>query len=196
MGEHPPIPLSDAEFFSLAQKIIRHHARMLKGLFGFTEHDVPDIQQELFLEVYKRLDNFDPAVSKEITFISRVVENKVMKLIEHRQAKRRDWRKCQESLNETIAVPGVGVVEKVNTVESPQHSDPLLILDVSMILERLPPDLLELCNILKYYAVNEALSHCSMAACTFFQRLNALKDVFLQAGIDEKFYCKTLPPPV
>jgi RNA polymerase sigma-70 factor (ECF subfamily) len=196
MGKHLPHNFSEPELFSPAEKIIRRRARLLIGLFGFTEHDVPDIQQELFLELYKRIENFDPEKSKENTFIARVVESKVIDLINQRQAECRDWRKCRDSLNQTVTLPDVGVIEKIETLECEQNCDPLLILDVTLILKRLPPDLLELCEILKYYDRNEALEDYPASRSTFFRRLQALRDIFLQAGFDEKFSLKTLPPPV
>lgn len=196
MGTHSPHSLSEPEFFFLAEKIIRCQARLLTGLFGFTEHDVPDIQQELFLELYKRKENFDPEKGKESTFIARVVESKVLDLIKERQAECRDWRRCRDSLNRTVTLPDIGVIEKIETLESEQNSDPLLILDVTLILERLSPDLLEICKVLKYCDRNEALEDYPASRSAFFRKLQALRDIFLQAGLDEKFSLKTLPSPV
>ncbi|MDD5596578.1 MAG: sigma factor [Victivallaceae bacterium] len=196
MGTHAPHNLTEPELFALAEKIIRHRARMLIGLFGFTKHDVPDIQQELFLELYKRKENFDSEKGRESTFIARVVESKVLDLIKQRQAECRDWRQCRESLNRTVTLPDIGVIEKIDTLESEQNSDLLLILDVTLIQERLPPDLQEFCQILKYYDKNEALADYSTSRSVFFRNLQKLKDIFLQAGFDEKFPSKTLPYPV
>jgi hypothetical protein len=36
----------------------------------------------------------------------------------------------------------------------------------------------------------------SMPHSAFFRKLRALKKIFMQAGIDEKFLSKTLPTPV
>jgi DNA-directed RNA polymerase specialized sigma24 family protein len=196
MDNHTHCRLSDSGLFLLAEKIIRHRSRLLIGLFGFTEHDVPDIQQELFLELYKRKGNFDPEKSKEATFITRVVESKILDLIKQRQAKCRDWRKCRQSLNQTVTLPGIGVIEKIETLEFEQDSDPLLILDVRLLLERLPPELRKFCQVLKFYRINEALEEFSMPHSAFFRKLQALKDIFLQAGVDGKFLSKTLPPLV
>lgn len=196
MGTHTPHNLFGPELFSLAKKIIRRRARLLIGLFGFTEHDVPDIQQELFLELYKRQKSFDPEKGKESTFIARVIESKVLDLIKQRQTECRDWRKCRDSLNQTVTLPDIGVIEKIETLESEQNSDPLLILDVTLILERLSPDLREVCQVLKYYDRNEALEESPVSRSAFSRKLQALKKIFLQAGFDEKFPSKTLPSPV
>jgi RNA polymerase sigma-70 factor (ECF subfamily) len=196
MGTHASHNLFGPELFSLAKKIIRRRARLLIGLFGFTEHDIPDIQQELFLELYKRQENFDSEKGKGSTFIARVIESKVLDLIKQRQAECRDWRRCRDSLNQTITLPDIGVIEKIETLESEQNSDPLLILDVTLILERLSPDLQKFCQVLKYYDRNEALEYSPDSRSAFFRKLQALKKIFLQAGFDEKFPSKTLPSPV
>jgi RNA polymerase sigma-70 factor (ECF subfamily) len=193
MGTHAPYSLTESELFALAEKIIKRRARLLIGLFGFTEHDVPDIQQELFLELYKRKENFDPEKGKESTFIARVVESKVLDLIKERQAECRDWRRCRDSLNRTVMLPDIGVIEKIETLECEQNSDPLLILDVALILERLSPDLQEFCQVLKYCDRNEALEYYPASRSAFSRKLQALKKIFLQAGFDEKFPSKTLP---
>jgi hypothetical protein len=95
-----------------------------------------------------------------------------------------------------VTLPDIGVIEKIDTLEFEQSSDPLLILDVTLILERLPPDLQKFCQVLKYYDKNEALEDYPASRFTFFRKLKELKDIFLQAGLDEKFSSKTLPSPV
>ncbi len=196
MGKEPLLSLSDPKLFLQAEKIIRNQAWMLVGLFGFNEHDVPDIKQELFLELYKRIESFDPGKSKENTFIARVVESKVIDLINQRQAECRDWRKCQDSLNDIISLPDVGAIEKIDTLEYDQNCDPLLILDVTLVIERLPPDLRRLCFALKHYGKTEVLDDCPVSKDVFYRKLQMLKDIFQQAGLDQKFPLKTFPSPV
>lgn len=196
MGKEPLLSLSNPEVFLQAEKIIRNQAWMLVGLFGFTEHDVSDIKQELFLELYKRLENFDPEKSKETTFIARVTESKVIDLINQRQAECRDWRKCQDSLNDIITLPDVGVIERIDTLECEPNCDPHLILDVTLVLEQLPPGLRRLCLALKHYGKTEVLEDCPVSKDVFYRKLQLLKDIFQQAGLDQKFPLKTFPSPV
>ncbi|MDD5698776.1 MAG: sigma factor, partial [Victivallaceae bacterium] len=175
-------------------RIAKSAARRMIGKYGLTESDLPDLEQELVCTGLKMMARFDPGKSKENTFIARVVESKVLDLINQRQAECRDWRKCRDSLNRTVTLLDVGVIEKIETLECEQNSDPLLILDVTLILERLPPDLREICEIMKYYGGNGLLN--DMPQTMFFRKLQRLRDIFLQAGLDEKFSLKTLPPPV
>ena len=168
-------------------RIARSAARRVIGKYGLTESDLPDLEQELVTAGLKAIERFDPEKSRESTFIARVIESKVLDLIKQRQTECRDWRKCRDSLNQTVTLPDIGVIEKIETLESEQNSDPLLILDVILILERLPPDLLELCQVLKYYGGNEAPDNCPGSRYTFFRNLQTLEGIFRQAGLDEKF---------
>ncbi|MDD5698884.1 MAG: sigma factor [Victivallaceae bacterium] len=175
-------------------RIAKSAARRMIGKYGLTESDLPDLEQELVTAGLKMMVRFDPEKSKESTFIARVVESKILDLIIRRQAECRDWRRCRDSLNRTVTLPEVGVIEKIETIECEQNSDPLLILDVTLILERLPPDLREICEIMKYYGRSGPLN--DMPRIMFFRKLQRLRDIFLQAGLDEKFSLKTLPSPV
>ncbi|MDD5699461.1 MAG: sigma factor [Victivallaceae bacterium] len=177
-------------------RIAKSAARRVIGKYGLIESDLPDLEQELVTAGLKVIERFDPEKSRENTFIARVVESKIIDLINQRQAECRDWRKCRDSLNQTVTLPDIGVIEKIEMLECEQNCDPLLILDVTLILERLPPDLLELCQVLKYCDRNEALEGYPVSRSTFFRRLQALRDIFLQAGLAEKFSLKTLPPLV
>ncbi|MDD5728837.1 MAG: sigma factor [Victivallales bacterium] len=175
-------------------RIARSAARRVIGKYGLTESDLPDLEQELVTAGLKVIERFDPEKGKESTFIARVIESKVLDLIIRRQAECRDWRKCRDSLNQTVTLSEIGVIEKIETLECEQNCDPLLILDIILILERLPPDLREICEIMKYYGRNGPLNN--IPQIMFFRKLQRLKDIFLQAGLDEKFQLKTLPSPV
>ena len=177
-------------------RIARSAARRVIGKYGLTESDLPDLEQELVTAGLKVIERFDPEKSKETTFITRVVESKVLDLIKQRQTECRDWRKCRDSLNQTVTLLDIAVIEKIETLECEQNGDPLLILDVALILERLSPDLQEFCQVLKYYDRNEALEDSPVSRSAFSRKLQTLKNIFQQAGFDEKFPLKTLPSPV
>lgn len=80
-------------------KLVRTKAHQLVGRAGFTKLDRPDIEQELALDLYLRLPLFNPDKGKRSTFMTRVVERHIGRLIEGRQASKRDWRMCRLSLN-------------------------------------------------------------------------------------------------
>lgn len=68
---------------------------------GFSESDIADIEQDLRFGLWERLGNFDPERAKFTTFVRRVVEKKVAKILRDRVAEKRDFRRNGRSLSET-----------------------------------------------------------------------------------------------
>ena len=98
MGFDPDVPQLD----DYAIQLIKHKARQLVGRAGYTEDDRPDIEGDLTLDLLRRLPKFDPSRASRNTFIARVVEHGVARLIERQEAPMRDVRRCAASLNDRI----------------------------------------------------------------------------------------------
>ena len=75
--------------------LIRRKARELTGRGGFTESDQEDIEQEMMLDLLKRLPKYDPEKAQRNTFIARIVEHKVSSLIREREAVSCDYRRTR-----------------------------------------------------------------------------------------------------
>lgn len=75
-----------------ASWLIRHKARQLIGRYGFVSDDRKDIEQELALDLLRRLSKFNPELASQNTFIARVVDHKIASMIEHQEAQQRDYR--------------------------------------------------------------------------------------------------------
>ena len=95
-----------------AAGLIRFKARQLVGQAGFTASDREDIEQELILDLLRRLPKYNPKRAQLNTFIARVVEHRVATLIEAQKAGIRDYRRCRCSLNdvetEKVVLPRFG----------------------------------------------------------------------------------------
>lgn len=85
--------LWDERFTPADAEIIRQKARKLGGHFGFRAGDVDDIQQEIALHVFPRTGQHDPSRGTRGGFVSSMADNRVVNIIEHRTAKRRDNRR-------------------------------------------------------------------------------------------------------
>jgi RNA polymerase sigma-70 factor (ECF subfamily) len=181
------VPFFGEDFWNCAHNISHSKARKLVGRFGFMENDVPDIEQELLLALVKKLPHFDPRIARETTFIMRVVESKIADIIAHRQAGCRDWRQRGLSLNIPVVKSGVGVSDLVETLASENSSDLYLSLDIAEFIEQLPPELAELCELLKHYSVTEILDDNLITHDAFYHNLQILKEIFLQNLSDGKF---------
>ncbi len=73
---------------------MRLAARGLVGRHGYTRSDVEDIVQDLALHVLERMGKYDPGRGAWSTFLTRLIRNKVVHLIEYRTYQKRDYRKC------------------------------------------------------------------------------------------------------
>ena len=153
-----------------AQTLIHHQARQLVGQAGYTEDDVEELEQEMRLDLLKRLPKFNPQRATYNTFVARLVERRVCNLIRHRTQKIRDYRREECSLNEVVEPSGhdnkkVELVETITQDEydlrSGRYNRPAaqrldLQVDVSIVLAKLPPDLQELAELLKSMSITEA----------------------------------------
>ena len=140
-----------------AAGLIRFKARQLVGQAGFTASDRDDLEQELILDLLRRLPKYDPKRAQRNTFIARVVEHKVATLIEAQRAGIRDYRRCRCSLNDRFEDEDGRSVERVDTFDQEDYllrtgtqsrpSDELsaLAIDVTAVLEGLPPPSCAIC---------------------------------------------------
>lgn len=81
---------------------IRYRARTLIGTAGYTWDDIEDIEQDLMLDLLEGMTLFDAAKSKRKTFIDRVINNKITKLIRDRRAAKRDISKTGPRLDQFV----------------------------------------------------------------------------------------------
>jgi RNA polymerase sigma-70 factor (ECF subfamily) len=87
---------------SSALRTIRIKSCQLVRHPGFETSEQPDIEQELTLEVIRKLQLFDPARASKATFVARIVESKAISLIRERSAQKRRLRRKPLSLNDSV----------------------------------------------------------------------------------------------
>jgi RNA polymerase sigma factor (sigma-70 family) len=88
-----------------AKSVIRFKARQLSRRQGFTSSDLDDLQQELWLTLIKKAEQFDPAKASLDTFIDRVVNMATAMILRARRRLNRS-RGFQQSLNVDVAAAG------------------------------------------------------------------------------------------
>lgn len=69
--------------------VILQKSRKATRLPGFTISDLPDIQQELWLHVLKRMSCYDPSRASPETFASRLADNQIASMVRSRRAFKR-----------------------------------------------------------------------------------------------------------
>ncbi|QDU80630.1 Sigma-70 region 2 [Polystyrenella longa] len=87
---------------SRLRRVICVQTRQLIRHSAFSEADRQDIEQELALEVLKKVDKFDPRRAQLTTFIDRLIKNKATSMIRSRTAAMRDYRRNSASLNASM----------------------------------------------------------------------------------------------
>lgn len=178
-----------------ATRVIRRKAHELVGKAGFVDADRDDIEQELRLDLARRLPRFDPARSQIQTFTRRIVDNHVVTLLEARRAARRDHRRVVH-LDEAGAdgsMPGDGDATRVVDLaayrrhaldagrDREEHVD--LARDLHRATCALPPDLQELCGLLATDNVTEISRKTGVPRPTIYARLAEVRGYFERAGL-------------
>jgi len=186
------------ELSDYATQLIHHKSRQLVGTAGFTRDDIEDIQQDLTLDLLERLPRFDPAKAKYNTFVARVIERKISKLIRHRKRQRRDYRRDACSLNAAINDDGGGTVERIKTISQDEHdlragkyARPAeeradLHMDIEAVLSDQPQELRQAGQMLMTMPIAEVAHKLSVPRSTFYEtHIAKLREVFEAKGLGE-----------
>ena len=179
-------------------KTIKAKAIKLVGSFGFTDSDRRDLQQEMILDLLRRLPKYNPERAQFTTFIARVVNNKVATIIEAQKAGMRDYRLCYCSLNDRLEYDEHGWVERMEIIDQDDYfqgtgrrSRPVnelhdLSIDVERIMEKLPHDLSDLCERFKAGDTITEISHeTGIPRGTLYDRLKRINAIFENKGLRE-----------
>jgi len=178
-----------------AVRIIKHKARQLVGRAGFTASDRQDLEQEMMLDLLRRLPRFDPKRGSRKTFIARVVKHKVATIIEARKAGKRDYRLRACSLNDRLENDDGGSIERQETIDQDEYlrrtgrlSRPAaelrdLCIDLGRVMASLSPELRTLCQRLQTESVTEISRDTGIPRGTIYEAIKKLRAVFEDAGL-------------
>ena len=178
-------PQNKNELTPYALNLIHQKARKLIGKAGYNESDFEDIKQDLTLEVVRCLPKFNPDKATYNTFIDRVIEGKICKLLR--------YLKCAE----TRLSPGSVFVQRGNlrrirrivqrayTLGQDEHDQRTgrysrsqgertdMELDIKMALEALPPKLRKIAIMLQSYSISEAAKKLGIPQGTFTRNISS-----------------------
>lgn len=180
-----------------AVKIIKYKAKQLVGRYGLTISDREDLEQELILDLLHRLPKFNPDRAQRNTFIARVVEHKVATIIEARKAGMRDYRRCRCSLNDRFENEEGNFIERMEGIDQEDYLQRTgrlsrstadkrrLAMDIRKAVDKLPPELRELCMRLATDTVMEISRDTGIPRGTIYESIKKLRAIFEDSGLRE-----------
>ena len=205
----------DHEFSTgFTARYIRRKSRQLLGHASLRKSDRPDVEQELKVEVWKAIPNFDPAAGDWKSFVATVVERQAAQLLIRRRAEKRNVNNEIDSLDVLVtdadgvdvplatqigrehrsAVTGVYALDEFEQME--------MRLDIETLLERLTETERRLVLELAECTQEEVAQTCGLSRRTVRgiieqarKRMPALSDEFPAAepngGCDERSCCSS-----
>jgi RNA polymerase sigma-70 factor (ECF subfamily) len=179
-------------------KLVKRKARQIVGKTGYTLDDVDDIQQELVLDLLEQLPHYDPDLASYNTFVVRVVDRKVCKMLRHRRMEKRDYRRETGSVYDQMYTGGDQAMQQIEVITEKEHDRRLgisrmsqeershLEIDVCTLLEDLPPDLRRVAELLQTMSPNQAAEHLNLSHTTFYRNyLVPLREILQSKDMDD-----------
>ena len=177
--------------------LIDNKSRELARKPGFTQSDLPDIRQEMRVELLERSSRFDPGKAGFKTFAALVVGRKMSRMLRHRLCARRDARRERFSLDEPARPGGRPRIEALSRQEADARSGacPLaetervcLRLDLEAALARLSPELRDVALRLRSDSASDVARALGIPQRTFRENhLARLRAAFTEAGLENFF---------
>jgi len=178
-------------------KLVRFKTRQLVTSGAIPPCDRHDIEQDLFLDLLRRLPRFDAALSSRSTFVRRVVGNRISTLLRSRCAEGRDPARVELSLSdcvighdgvpvcraETMDAERYGAGCRPLTGSSSRHRD--LRLDAAAVLATLPAHLREICERLQHAGITEVARQLDLPRGTVRSRMRTIREHFHRAGLHD-----------
>lgn len=178
-----------------ASRFIRGKVRQLVELPGFHKGDREDLFHDFALDLLQRRRAFDPASGSWEAFVIVVCENRFAALLDHRKAKKRTDQCEGRSLNESVHDDEGRCVEVGDSVPESQSDRRTrirrrsaveaseLFLDMADVIASLPPQLRDLCSMLKQGSVKSAAQAMGVSRPTIYARIRILRRLFENAGL-------------
>jgi RNA polymerase sigma-70 factor (ECF subfamily) len=175
----------------IIRQVIHSMARRLVGKAGFKFQDQDDLEQELQLQVRKRLPKYDPNQSDHDAFVRMVVSRCATNMRRDNVAPKRNSRSVQSldatARNESVplaeAVPSHQHDARLGLQRRSEHEEAQLKSDVRAVLTQLAPQDQRLAEMLKSQSITEAARRLSVPRTTLYRDVRRLRMLFENTGL-------------
>jgi RNA polymerase sigma-70 factor (ECF subfamily) len=172
-----------------ATQTIRFHAQRLARGTLFPGMTAEDHQQELALDLWRRLPAYDPERAGLATFIDRIVRRRVSDLITSAHTAARGGERQTMSLDSTEDGEDAGLADQFSTSEglwagpADLEHEVSLRHDLGRFIALLPPALRRCCAILMSGSVSEAIQKEKLHRSSYYEALGRLRRRARDAGL-------------
>lgn len=163
------------------RQAVRRKAASLAGRYGYSLSDRDDLEQELLLDLLRRVHKFNPFRTLWEAFVATQLRLKAHTLI--RTALRRQKRRCL-SLSAAAACNTERSLAPPWELAAPSASDSeQLATDVQAVVKQLTPEQQGICHALSQMTAPEAGRHLGLTRKALRYRLAALRARFVALGM-------------
>ncbi len=178
-----------------AENLIRRKARQLVGKYGLAESDREDLEQDLRLDLFRRIGKFDPLKGKITTFVARIVDRRIANIIEFRRAEMRDYRVWGGSLNDPFpfeddedaqlgdAIDAEALLRQRDLKPDPQLDLAGLSADLAAAFASLTADQRTICELLRGHTVLEISEICKISRGAVYGQIEKIRAAFEAASL-------------
>lgn len=177
-----PVPSLHGADLAAALGNIRGRARHLAGTCHLPGMDSDDIAQDLFLDLWRRRQAFDPAKASFPTFADRVIANRIATLTA--PTARLNAERRQVWLDEPLEIDGAATLcEVLADPAGRSELDLGLGMDVRQFVAKLTPALQRCCAMLLAPCLSEAATEAGLHRSTLYENIQRLRLQAVAAGL-------------
>ena len=167
----------------------------LTRIWRFSDEDMHDLKQDLFLRVFQSLSKFDSRRGTTKTFINRVLNNRLIQILDKRMTVKCGFGKCTRSLDEYVASLDGESIDLADTIDReayllhtgmqrrPSIDECELRIEIERVISTLEPELRDMCNRLRTKSMSQISRDMGVPRRSLYSAIRKLRCIFEEAGL-------------
>jgi RNA polymerase sigma-70 factor (ECF subfamily) len=174
-------PTREAALDARILKHIRNTAKRLARQGRIPGMDADDIAQDLFLDLWRRRDAFDPSRASFATFADRIISHRVATLASPTARLRAERQHI--GLDDLADDDRPALTDMLADPKMPSEVERALAIDVKRFVGGLPPALLRCCELLLTPNLRAASAEAGLHRSTLYEHARRLRRLAARAGL-------------